>query len=75
MAGQERCVTRFEFVDASHSITVRCTTCGAKGLPGGRWQQAHRRGHKRCPRCGRQLTVKLDGTARVHTRCPKGGDR
>jgi uncharacterized OB-fold protein len=73
MAGQERPVTTFDFVDAPHSIKVRCSVCGAKGFPGGSWQATHRRGHKPCPRCHRQLTVKLDGTARVHTRCPKGG--
>jgi endogenous inhibitor of DNA gyrase (YacG/DUF329 family) len=62
------------FVPASpRSIRVKCGTCGARGFPGGSWQAPHRRGHKPCPHCGRQLPVKLDGGARVHTRCPRGG--
>lgn len=47
-----------------------CDTCEVRGLPHGKWMETHRRGHAPCPRCGRQLTVKLDGTPRVHTRCP-----
>lgn len=50
---------------------VRCTVCGMRGYPGGSWQVSHRRGHAPCPRCGRMLQVKLDGSARTHTRCPK----
>jgi len=50
-----------------------CNICETRGLPGGKWMETHRRGHAPCPRCGRQLTVKLDGTPRVHTRCPSKG--
>lgn len=52
---------------------VRCTVCGMRGYPGGSWQDTHRRGHASCPRCGRMLQVKLDGSARTHTRCPATG--
>jgi hypothetical protein len=64
------------FVYESHSARVTCSVCGARGFPGGSWQAPHRRGHAPCFRCGRPLTVKLDGTARVHTRCPtvEGGE-
>jgi hypothetical protein len=56
-----------------HSLRVACGVCDARGFPDGAWQDPHRRGHAPCPRCGRQLTVKLDGTPRVHTRCPRRG--
>lgn len=47
-----------------------CNTCEARGLPRGKWMETHRRAHHRCPDCGRWQTAKLDGTPRVHTRCP-----
>lgn len=50
-----------------------CNICEARGLPGGKWMEPHRRTHYRCPDCGRWLTAKLDGTRRQHTRCPKKG--
>ncbi len=59
--------TRF----SPHSLRVACGVCGAKGYPGCAWQAAHQRGHSPCPRCGRQLPVKLDGAPRVHTHCPR----
>jgi transcription elongation factor Elf1 len=49
---------------------VRCTVCGRTGYVGGTWKEACERGHLPCLDCGRQLSVKLDGTRRVHTRCP-----
>lgn len=52
-------------------LKVACETCGATGYDRRPWQDLHRRGHLPCGACGRQLTVKLDGTARVHTRCPE----
>lgn len=58
------------------SDKVECVVCGATGyptIPGRecRWQRPHRRGHRPCLDCGRLLTVRLDGSARSHTRCPK----
>lgn len=57
------------------SRKVECVVCRAKGYPStprseSRWQRPHRRGHRPCLACGRQLTVKLDGSARRHSRCP-----
>lgn len=52
-------------------IRVRCIVCGISGFPGGRWQNPHRRGHSPCLNCGRQLTVRLDGSPRKHNRCPR----
>jgi hypothetical protein len=49
---------------------VRCIACGATGYDGDRWQDAHRRGHAPCPKCGKMLTVRLDGSPRTHTGCP-----
>jgi hypothetical protein len=48
-----------------------CATCEATGLPNGDWMATHQRPHHPCPDCGRQLVSKLDGTPRVHTRCPR----
>ena len=61
----------FEPVQGSRSGKVRCTICDTRGYPGGRWQEPHRRGHSPCVRCGRPLSVRLDGSPRTHTRCPK----
>ena len=35
------------------------------------WSEACKRGHSPCEWCGRQLTLRQDGTPRVHTRCPE----
>lgn len=50
---------------------VACTVCGISGYYGAPWQRPHRRGHAPCLNCGRQLTVRLDGTPRKHNRCPR----
>lgn len=55
---------------SAHSIKVACVVCGSTGLPGGRWQRTHRRGHAPCLDCGQQLTVKMDHQPRKHARCP-----
>jgi len=55
------------------SVKVRCIVCGQRGYADdglNPWQESHMRGHKPCDYCGRMLVVRLDGTARVHTRCP-----
>lgn len=52
------------------SEKVRCVDCGARGYPGCPWQDRHLAGHSPCPRCGRTLTLRLNGTPRQHTRCP-----
>jgi ribosomal protein S27E len=60
------------FVPVSHrSGKVRCIVCGATGFDGCPWQWSHERGHEPCPWCGKQLSVRLDGTARVHSKCPE----
>lgn len=64
-------MTTATFSYPPHSSRVECSECGARGFPGGAWQDLHRRGHAPCPRCGRIFTVKLDGTPRIHTRCPR----
>lgn len=38
------------------------------------WFYTCLRGHSPCPWCGTQLTVRLDGTPRVHSRCPDRPD-
>ena len=59
------------FVEAGpRSRKLACVTCGEKGYAYGKWMARHRRPHLPCPWCGRRFAVKLDGTARVHTRCP-----
>jgi hypothetical protein len=56
----------------------RCDTCGREG--GGRndgpftWVQSCLNGHSPCAWCGQQLTLRKDGTPRVHTRCPERPD-
>lgn len=54
-----------------------CNTCGRSGItdPGDaarrdQWFTACQRGHSPCVWCGRQLTLRKDGTPRVHARCP-----
>ena len=55
---------------------VKCSVCGASGYDTSwngavaGWQKTHLRGHKPCGRCGRMMVVLLDGSTRVHTRCP-----
>ncbi len=59
----------------------RCDVCGRSGYGDphqerGNWAASHwsaacKRGHSPCAWCGRQLTVLMDGTPRVHTRCPR----
>lgn len=51
-----------------------CDECEATGygdlfLPA-EWARAHARGHEKCPYCGTLCTLRMNGTARVHTRCP-----
>lgn len=64
----------FHWYGVSWSIKWQCETCGAAGYPRGKWMHNHQRQHHPCPWCGRMLTSKLDGTPRVHTRCPKRPD-
>ena len=63
----------------------RCNTCHRTGYGTGstpwhqnwrgdaitNWSVACLRGHSPCPWCGRQLTLRMDGTPRVHARCPE----
>lgn len=55
----------------------RCDTCGRTGYGDpaqerrNHWSDSCKRGHSPCPWCGRQLSLCMDGTPRVHTRCPK----
>ncbi|NYD43949.1 hypothetical protein [Nocardioides panaciterrulae] len=55
----------------------RCAVCGRTGYgdpaTAGRhhWSEACKRGHSPCEWCGRLLTLRLDGTPRVHARCPE----
>lgn len=49
---------------------VACDVCGRRGYDRNLWQDVCRRGHLPCSDCGRRLAVRLDGSARVHTRCP-----
>lgn len=53
---------------------IACAICGERGYSGGKWMDRHRRPHLPCPWCGRLFAVKLDGTGRIHTRCPKRPD-
>ena len=57
--------------DRPTSAKVACSVCGRRGYRGGTWQDVCRRGHKPCRWCGRPLVVLLDGSARLHARCPK----
>jgi hypothetical protein len=65
----------FEPIPNSRTGKVECTVCGATGYDVGdrprSWQNAHRRGHAPCPRCGTPLTLLANGRARTHARCPK----
>lgn len=58
----------------------RCDTCGKAGYGDPaqagchHWSAGCKRGHSPCPWCGRQLTLRMDGTPRVHNRCPTRPD-
>ena len=59
----------------------RCDVCGRRGLTDPaqptcytQWFTGCQRGHSPCAWCGRQLTVRMDGTPRVHARCPERPD-
>ena len=59
----------------------RCDVCGRRGLTDPdqparytQWFTGCQRGHSPCVWCGRQLTVRMDGTPRVHSRCPQRPD-
>jgi hypothetical protein len=56
----------------------QCDVCGRSGHGDpaettwrGHWSAACKRGHSPCAWCGRQLTLLMDGTPRVHSRCPE----
>jgi ribosomal protein S27E len=64
----------FEPLPGSRTGKIRCKICGATGYDVDHvrsWQHAHRRGHSPCPRCGKMLTILMNGKPRTHTRCPK----
>ena len=52
-----------------------CDICGRHGLGDdflpGTWATTCARGHAPCPWCESMHPVRLDGTPRVHTSCPK----
>jgi len=53
----------------------QCDDCDRQGfgddfIPGP-WASTCARGHSACPWCERMLPVRMDGTPRVHTSCPK----
>lgn len=57
----------------------RCDTCGRAGYGSDTevpysWAEACRVGHSPCVWCGRQLTLRKDGSPRVHSRCPERPD-
>lgn len=59
----------------------RCDVCDRRGLTDpdqptryNQWFTGCQRGHSPCVWCGRQLTVRMDGTPRVHARCPERPD-
>lgn len=58
----------------------RCDVCGRTGYGDPNrenhhhWSNACKRGHSPCPWCGRQLSLRMDGTPRVHSRCPARPD-
>jgi hypothetical protein len=61
------------FEPMPNSQKVICTECGATGYDVDHprsWQHAHRRGHAPCPRCGKVLTLLVNGKPRTHVRCP-----
>lgn len=58
----------------------RCDDCGRQGYGdpdapwSGHWSEACKRGHSPCVWCGKQLTLRIDGTPRVHSRCKERPD-
>jgi hypothetical protein len=52
-----------------------CVMCGHQGYGTATWPYSwadpHLRGHAPCQWCGAVLTVKRDGTPRVHSRCAR----
>lgn len=58
------------------SSKVRCVVCGAAGhdvpvtLYPRCWKAAHLRGHAPCKKCGKMMTVLVNGQPRAHPRCP-----
>lgn len=43
----------FRRLPNAHVPKVECVICGASGFPGGRWQNACKKGHPfQCPQCG-----------------------
>lgn len=60
----------------------RCDDCGRTGYTNptagefrySSWFDACKRGHSPCVWCGRVLSVRMDGTPRVHSRCPERPD-
>lgn len=59
-----------------HSSRVRCKVCGRVGMDvlvsryKKCWKTACLRGHAPCKKCGKQLSVLLNGKPRAHPRCP-----
>lgn len=56
----------------------RCDDCGKTGYgtleKPYTWSNSCLNGHSECPWCGRVLTLRNDGTPRVHSRCPERPD-
>lgn len=65
----------FEPVPNSRRGRIRCKVDGQAGdyydddFHNG-WMEPHIRGHLPCPKCGNLLSVKRDGSARTHAKCP-----
>lgn len=57
-----------------------CDVCGRSGYHDpatayrGHWSEACKRGHSPCAWCGKLLTLRMDGTPRVHSRCDERPD-
>lgn len=60
----------------------RCDVCSREGYGDPNvdrhrwvhWSDSCKRGHSPCAWCGRQLSLRKDGTPRVHARCPERPD-
>ena len=63
-----------------NSTKYECVVCHTRGygpIEGkfrSPWVETHLRGHSPCPWCGRQQTLRKDGTPRVHSRCKERPD-
>lgn len=60
--------------NGGRSNKIHCTVCDVTGydVDGPRsWKNAHIRGHLPCKKCGRQLTITIDGKRRQHACCPR----